>query len=112
MKSLVTRPNDDTKTLAAGPHVARGYAWSGGGAIVQVEVSVDGGISWQPARLEEPSERFMWRRWSWVWDAAPGEYTVMSRATDSVGNVQSHEPRYNNMRKNFSAIVGYDITVE
>ena len=33
----------------------------------------------------------------------------MSRATDSVGQVQSHEPRYNNMRKNFSAIVGYDI---
>ena len=112
VKSLVTRPNDDTKTLAAGPHVVRGYAWSGGGAIVQVEVSVDGGKSWQPARLEEPSERFMWRRWSWVWDAAPGEYTVMSRATDSVGNVQSHEPRYNNMRKNFSAIVGYDISIE
>ena len=58
------------------------------------------------------AERWMWRRWSWVWDAVPGHYTVMSRATDSVGNVQSHEPRYNNMRKNFSAIVGYDITVE
>jgi hypothetical protein len=25
--------------------------------------------------------------------------------------VQSHEPRYNNMRKNFSAIVGYPVTV-
>ena len=43
----------------------------------------------------------MWRRWSWVWDAAPGKYAIMSRATDSVGQVQSHEPRYNNMRKNF-----------
>jgi hypothetical protein len=35
----------------------------------------------------------------------------MSRATDEVGRVQSREPRYNNMRKNFSAIVGYAITV-
>ena len=43
---------------------------------------------------------------------SPGDYNVMSRATDSVGNVQSHEPRYNNMRKNFSAIVGYGIKVE
>ena len=35
----------------------------------------------------------------------------MSRATDAAGRVQSREPRYNNMRKNFSAIVGYDITI-
>jgi hypothetical protein len=28
-----------------------------------------------------------------------------------VGQVQSHEPRYNNMNKNFSAIVGYPVTV-
>jgi hypothetical protein len=42
---------------------------------------------------------------------AQGSYTLMSRATDEVGRVQSHEPRYNNMRKNFSAIVGYTIIV-
>ena len=40
-----------------------------------------------------------------------GNYTLMSRATDEVGRVQSQEPRYNNMRKNFSAIVGYPVTV-
>ena len=38
-------------------------------------------------------------------------YSLMSRATDEVGRVQSHEPRYNNMRNNFSAIVSYPITV-
>ena len=79
VKSLVSQPNDDTQTLPAGKHVVRGYAWSGGGAITQVDVSVDGGKSWQPARLEEPAERWMWRRWSWVWDAKPGDYNVMSR---------------------------------
>jgi len=40
-----------------------------------------------------------------------GKYTIMSRATDEIGRVQSHEPRYNNMRKNFSAIVGHSVTV-
>jgi len=35
----------------------------------------------------------------------------MSRATDEVGRVQSREPRYNNMRKNFGAIVGHTVTV-
>ena len=54
----------------------------------------------------------MWVRWSYKWDARPGDYTIMSRATDEVGRVQSREPRYNNMRKNFSAIVGYPVTVE
>ena len=113
VKSIVTQPNDNTATLPKGQHVVRGYAWSGGGTITQVEVSVDGGDTWHSARLEEPIDRWMWVRWSYMWDAAtPGKYSVMSRATDAAGRVQSREPRYNNMRKNFSAIVGYDITVE
>jgi hypothetical protein len=90
----------------------RGYAWSGAGAIAQVEVSVDGGEIWAAAHIEPPRERFMWVRWSYRWDARhKGRYKLMSRATDEVGRVQSHEPRYNNMRKNFSAIVGYPVTV-
>ena len=112
VKSMVTQPNDSTETLPKGGHVVRGYAWSGGGTISQVEVSVDGGETWQAARLEEPIDRWMWVRWSYLWDARPGKYSVMSRATDAAGRVQSLEPRYNNMRKNFSAVVGYDITVE
>ena len=112
VKSIVTHPNDDTQTLPKGTHVVRGYAWSGAGAITQVEVSVDGGETWHAARLEEPRDRWMWVRWSYLWDAnKSGKYCVMSRATDAAGRVQSREPRYNNMRKNFSAIVGYDIAI-
>jgi DMSO/TMAO reductase YedYZ molybdopterin-dependent catalytic subunit len=112
VKSLITQPNDDIETLPPGVHMIRGYAWSGAGAIDQVDVSVDGGKTWHAAHIEQPRDRFMWVRWSYRWDAAQkGEYTLMSRATDEVGRVQSHEPRYNNMRKNFSAIVGYPVTV-
>ena len=54
----------------------------------------------------------MWVRWSCRWDVhQKGNYTLMSRATDEIGRVQSHEPRYNNMRKNFSAIVGHSVIV-
>jgi hypothetical protein len=54
----------------------------------------------------------MWVRWSYRWDVRQqGTYCLMSRATDEVGRVQSREPRYNNMRKNFSAIVGHPVTV-
>jgi DMSO/TMAO reductase YedYZ molybdopterin-dependent catalytic subunit len=112
VKSIVTYPRDDQTTLPRGMHVLRGRAWSGGGAITKVEVSVDGGETWHAAHLEEPRERWMWVRWSYLWDAQPGQYQIMSRATDEVGRVQPREPRYNNMRKNFNAIVGYEITVE
>ena len=81
VKSLVTHPGDDTETLAPGAQVIRGYAWSGAGAISQVEVSVDGGESWQAAHLEEPQDRWMWVRWSYLWDArTPGKYNVMSKS--------------------------------
>jgi hypothetical protein len=51
-------------------------------------------------------------RWSYRWHVRQkGKYTLMSRATDEVDRVQSHEPRYNNMRKNFSAIVGHLVEV-
>ena len=113
VRSIVTHPNDDTETLPKGSHLIRGFAWSGAAAITQVEVSVDGGETWQATRLEEPMDRWMWVRWSYLWDARKtGKYSVMSRATNAAGQVQSHEPRYNNMRKNFSAIVGYDITIK
>ena len=82
-------------------------------AISQVEVSVDGGETWQATRLEEPQDQFMWIRWSYVWEAnKTGQHRLMSRATDAAGRVQSTEPRYNIMRKNFSAIVGYDVTIQ
>lgn len=112
VKSIITHPNDDTETLSPGVHMIRGYAWSGAGAIDQVDVSVDGGETWHSAHIEQPRDRFMWVRWSYCWDVRQkGKYALMSRATDEVGRKQSREPRYNNMRKNFSAIVGYSVTV-
>ena len=114
VKSIVTYPrDDDDPTLPRGTHTVMGYAWSGAGAVTQVDVSVDGGETWQSARLEEPRDRFMWVRWSYLWDVqTPGNYSVMSRATDEVGRVQSREPRYNNMEKNFTAIVATEVTIK
>jgi DMSO/TMAO reductase YedYZ molybdopterin-dependent catalytic subunit len=112
VKSIITQPSDDKEQMSHGVHMIRGYAWSGAGAIDQVEVSVDGGETWHSAHIEQPRDRFMWVRWSYRWDARQkGTFILMSRATDEVGRVQSREPRYNNMRKNFSAIVGHPVTL-
>jgi DMSO/TMAO reductase YedYZ molybdopterin-dependent catalytic subunit len=111
VRSLVTFPRDDQPTLPRGTHVIRGRAWSGAGAISQVEVSLDGGETWHATHLEPPRERWLWVRWSYVWQAQPGQYRIMSRATDEVGRVEPRTPRFNYMRKNFSASVAVDVTV-
>jgi DMSO/TMAO reductase YedYZ molybdopterin-dependent catalytic subunit len=111
VRSMVTFPRDDQTTLSRGTHVIRGRAWSGAGAIAQVEVSLDGGQTWHATHLEPPRERWLWVRWSYVWDAQPGQYGIMARATDEVGRVEPQTPRFNNMRKNFSASVGVDVTI-
>ena len=66
----------------------RGIAWSGRGTIAQVDVSTDGGRSWQAARLQEPVLRQAHTRFRhlWRWDGGTAE--IMSRATDDTGYVQ------------------------
>jgi sulfane dehydrogenase subunit SoxC len=82
--------------LSAGSCLLEGRAWSGWGPIARVEVSLDGGRSWQDATLDEPVGEFGWVRWSYPWeDARPGEYTLCSRASDAAGNVQPDEPDWN-----------------
>jgi DMSO/TMAO reductase YedYZ molybdopterin-dependent catalytic subunit len=70
-----------------GGYKISGAAW--GAPIGSVEVQVDGG-QWMPATITEGAgAEFAWKFWSLPWpNAAPGEHTVTSRATDTAGNVQ------------------------
>ena len=95
-------PRGAPNGLAAGRHVVslplRGYACSGGGRrIVRVEVSGDGGRTWQAARFldaankevshETRSGAFSWRLWvARVPVAAPCQ--VVCRAVDEAANTQ------------------------
>jgi sulfane dehydrogenase subunit SoxC len=74
--------------LAPGPVTLRGRAWSGYGAVEQVEVSTDGGEAFEAAVLDEPVGPAAWRGWRFAWDAPPGEHVLCSRATDAAGNEQ------------------------
>ncbi|MEY8839422.1 sulfite dehydrogenase, partial [Cribrihabitans sp. XS_ASV171] len=54
-KSVVTSPSPQAPiTHGPGPLVITGLAWSGRGAITGVDVSMDGGKTWTPARLAAP----------------------------------------------------------
>ena len=53
-----------------------------------MEVSLNGGQTWQMARLREPNFPFAWVRWDVDWNPTPGEYSLQARATDNLGNTQ------------------------
>jgi sulfane dehydrogenase subunit SoxC len=66
-----------------------GRAWSGWGTVEAVDVSSDGGATWQPAELGPPAAPHAWRRWTFEWrPKAAGDYELCCRATDSAGNRQ------------------------
>ncbi len=82
--------------LDPGQCLLEGRAWSGWGPIQRVEVSLDAGLEWRDARLDEQLGGRAWRGWSYQWDAStPGSYVISSRATDAAGNVQPLEPAWN-----------------
>jgi DMSO/TMAO reductase YedYZ molybdopterin-dependent catalytic subunit len=84
-----------TRFLEAGPCALEGRAWSGHAPIERVEVSVDGGRSWNDATLGEAPSEFAWRGWSYRWDARAGEHELCCRATDAAGNTQPPTPEWN-----------------
>ena len=111
VRCIILNPLDEDSPLPRGTHKIQGRAWSGMGMIRRVEVSVDGGKSWADAHLEEPVERWLWVRWSLLWEVdKPGAYQILARATDETGRVQPQIP-WNYQRKNFDGIVPTDVVV-
>jgi DMSO/TMAO reductase YedYZ molybdopterin-dependent catalytic subunit len=71
------------------PVELEGRAWSGGSTITRVDVSTDGGGSWEPAQLDPPASSHSWQRWRYRWQpSTPGPHELCCRAQDSDGNVQ------------------------
>jgi len=98
VKSVITRPAPGIALKAPGFYEISGLAWSGNGAIRQVDVSADGGQSWAPAALQGPvfpkaAVRF---RAPWQWNGAPA--ILQSRAIDDSGAVQPTRAAFVNER--------------
>lgn len=76
------------RIVRSGTVKIEGRAWSGWGPITLVQVSVDGGESWQVADVERALDSHGWSRWTWTWQAEPGSYLLSARATDTSGRTQ------------------------
>jgi DMSO/TMAO reductase YedYZ molybdopterin-dependent catalytic subunit len=112
LKSIITQPLADEK-LPAGPVIVLGAAYCGEAAIESVEVSVDGGQTWQHTSFIGPNELYAWRQWQYIWDARdPGIYTLMARATDSDGHQQSESARWNTLGYGNNGVQEHAVTME
>jgi Big-like domain-containing protein/parallel beta helix pectate lyase-like protein len=81
--STITSPKEGATVLIGTSVVITGTASdTGGGSVVRVEVSVDGGATWNPA--------IGTNTWSFNWTpSAPGQATIKTRAVDNAGNIQN-----------------------
>jgi DMSO/TMAO reductase YedYZ molybdopterin-dependent catalytic subunit len=83
------------RVLQPGPVRLEGRAWSGWAPITGVEVSTDGGTTWQPADLEPAPGPHAWSRWTCTWQARPGRFDLLARATDGSGRSQPGSEPWN-----------------
>lgn len=84
---VVVEPKDNA--ILASDFVIRGFAWTGEGhTVAEVLMSADGGATWQAAEfIGEDAGPWSWREWRLMSSLAPGNYTLIIRATDTSGQI-------------------------
>ena len=97
-QSCILRPSGGQRLTRQGFHEIRGIAWSGGGKITKVEVTVDGGQSWKEATVQGPVHSKAHTRFTfpWTWDG--DEAIIAARCTDERGSTQPSTPEAAKMR--------------
>ena len=84
------------RVLAPGPCRVEGRAWSGWAPIAGVQVSTDGGRSWENASVDTPAGAWSWASWTYLWEPeAAGRYELCCRARDAAGNEQPVDAPWN-----------------
>lgn len=102
-------------------HVLTGRAWSGAAPIKKVDVSVDGGATWERADLVDEDGHGAgvatlrghgWSRFSYEWRRPKrGAHVLMARATDTKGRRQPLATPFNDQGYFFDAVVKHPVTV-
>ncbi|MEE4243973.1 MAG: sulfite dehydrogenase [Kangiellaceae bacterium] len=94
--SVITSPCPENPWKQTGWYEIEGIAWSGRGKIKGVDISTDGGVTWQQAQLKGLVLSQALTRFSLMfkWDGRP--MLLQSRSIDETGYVQ---PSYEQLRE-------------
>merc|ERR1712203_250443 len=102
--SAVTSPDPGAIVAVGETLMVTGYAFSGAGhAIIRVDVSTDGGKTWQQAEFQRAAKEQHSRSkkaWAWVqWqlatvipENAPNDFSIVCKAVDDQYNQQPNDP--------------------
>jgi len=85
--SIIYYPPDGATVNSSLP--IAGVAFAGDRGISKVEVSTDGGNTWNTAQLKPPKSPYSWVLWAYQWTpTTTGTQTIIVRATDGTGQLQ------------------------
>jgi len=88
-RAVITAPVDGFAAQGGAALAVRGRAWSGHTPLTGVEVSCDGGRTWQAAALGPLPDVFAWLRFTATLTPPPaGAIEIIARATDARGRAQ------------------------
>lgn len=88
VNAVICTPGEDA-ALKAGKIQVKGYAMAGGERSVwRVEVSADGGQTWQCAEFLSEDTPWAWRLWCTELNLPAGEHEIVVRAWDTAANTQ------------------------
>jgi sulfane dehydrogenase subunit SoxC len=107
-KSVIVRPAGGQSLSGPGFYEITGLAWSGRGKIARVEVSTDGGTTWNVAIVGEPVLPKAFTRFTlpWRWDGKAT--TLRSRCIDETGYIQPSREELLAVRGMTAGPDGYD----
>ena len=89
-KSWLTDPQTGDTLPVGRRFPIKGVAFAGSRGIRQVELSTNGGETWDRARLAQALSPYSWVLWTYQWEPAkPGDHRLLARATDGTGAVQT-----------------------
>jgi len=98
-KSVITSPSPQAPIRhGKGFTIVSGLAWSGAGKVKRVDVSLDGGRNWWPARLDGPVLDKALTRFYYEFDWNGEPLLLQSRVQDETGYVQPSKAELRKVR--------------
>jgi DMSO/TMAO reductase YedYZ molybdopterin-dependent catalytic subunit len=95
-RSFITNIKSGDTVRANASTLVRGIAFGGDTGVAHVDLSVDGGKSWQAATLGKDEGKFSFRQWqASVTLSTAGNGTLMVRCTNSDGIAQPDQANWN-----------------
>ena len=112
VKSWINSPLPDNGNLVPGTVQIHGVAFGGVDAVKGVEVSIDGGKTWNAARFVGPDMgKYAWRQFVLQAQLPKGTHKLVSRATDTKGQTQPEGRGENQSGYNNNSWADHAVTV-